>query len=451
MIIFAKADGTVIDVITTPVYQGSNLSGSIYFVAPLPPLNAVTVTFKLPNGINTQNYRMTSVNELVGVTDKFGKEYSVWEWQDKNAEVTQYAGVCLAQFSIYLPNGQLLTTSRTSFEVEAGVLAELSPEPAPDVYDLILRYLAQLDARTQNVPNLVASIQKVEGADNAFTYTDNSGVTSAPIVLGAGGETPTLSNNASAITVPETAWVPQYEGVNITSYTYVITAGLHGQMRDGATAADLWVSFDEGAENLGAYSRYTADASGNITVYVNEPVAMTVRVWNGKGGYDGVAREEIQNLQSQVDEIEQSGVDKNAREAIAAETARAEAAEEELHNEVVAETTRAEQAEEGLHNEIVAETARAIQAEVSLSNLITRATFRGNAVFWRATPAEFSYLGSLYTLVDLPENKHIIQVCRTTSTTNDDGTVTTIYSPRGAWRGNVIYANEPFNGVAIIV
>lgn len=437
MIIFAKADGTVIDVITTPVYQGSNVSGSIYFVAPLPPLNAVTVAFKLPNGINTQSYRMTNVSELEGVTDKLGKEYSVWEWQDKNAEVTQYAGVCLAQFSIYLPNGQLLTTSRTSFEVEAGVLAELPPEPAPDVYDLILRYLAQLDDRTQNVPNLVASIQKVEDVDNAFTYTDNSGVTSAPIVLGAGGETPTLSNNASAITVPETAWVPQYEGVNITGYTYVITAALHGQMRDGATAADLWVSFDEGAENLGAYSRYTADASGNITVYVNEPVAMTVRVWNGKGGYDGVAREEIQNLQSQVDEIEQSGVDKTAREAIAAETARAEAAEEALHNEIVAETTRAQEAENNLQ---VAITQR-IGTEYFVNSPI------GKPV-WEKTPAAQAYLGSYCITIEVPQNMHIIQVFQA-ARYFPDGYHN--YSPRGTWVENVIYANEPFDGVAIIV
>ena len=88
MIVFVKADGAVINVMPSQVYQGSNLSGSIYFVAPFSRRNAVTISFKLPNGINTLSYDMTGVSELEGITDKFGKEYSVWEWQNKNAEVT---------------------------------------------------------------------------------------------------------------------------------------------------------------------------------------------------------------------------------------------------------------------------------------------------------------------------------------------------------------------------
>lgn len=280
MIVFAKADGTVSDVLPSPVYQGSNLGGSIYFVAPFSRLNAVSVAFTLPNGINTKPYKMTGVSELAGITDKFGKEYSVWEWQDDNAEVTQYAGVVVTQFSVYLPNGQLLTTSRTNFTVQAGVPPELPPAPDPDVYEEILRILHRLQGP------FVTEIEKVPGASNAIRYMDNYGVISEPIVIGGGQDVPIPVNTASKVIIPIGAWTQDGQ-----KYTYTLTKGMHGQMRDGATANDLWVSFDESEsdEFKGAYEDYTVNSSGDITISVAMPVAMTVRVWNGKGikGEDG--------------------------------------------------------------------------------------------------------------------------------------------------------------------
>lgn len=432
MIVFAKADGTVIDVVPTPIYQGSNLSGSIYFVAPFSRLNAVSVAFTLANGLHTEPYRMTGVSELEGITDKLGKEYSVWEWQDDNAEVTQYAGVVVTQFSVYLPNGQLLTTSRTNFTVQEGVPPEMPPAPSPDVYALILRYLAQLDERTKNVPNLVVSIQKV--ADNAFTYTNNSNVESAPIVIGEGTATPTLQNNAYTGQIPETAWVAQDVGTQISEYTYTLTAVMHGQMRDGAKWTDLWVSFDEteNSQFLGAFKRYTKDVAGNITIYVNQPVNLAVRVWNGKGGYDAGAREEIaaetaraeaaeQNLQTQITELQNTGVDEVARADIAAETARAEAAEAALHDEIVAETTRAKTAESNLQ-----------------SKLTKMTTFSETG--WNASPAGAMYLGAVrIALPLLGGSPYILQVVDVNN------------HPRGTWHRNFVYANEPFAGIAIYV
>lgn len=347
MIVFAKADGSVINVMPSPVYQGSNLSGSIYFVAPLSRLNAVNLAFKLPNGIYTQSYNMTGVSELEGITDKLGKEYSVWEWEDKNAEITQYAGVCIAQFSAYLPNGQLLTTSSASFEVQEGVLPELPPVPSQDVYESIIRYLALLDDRTKNVPYLVADIKKVAG--NAFTYTDNSGVESAPIVLTGGADVPIPVNAASTIKVPKEAFAAVEGG-----YSYTVTAGIHGQMRDGAAARDLWVSFDEAEEAAfkGAYEDYTVNEAGDIAITVTTPVDLTVRVWNGKGLVDEVARADIaaeteraeaeeNRLQEQITELRNTGVDVVARADIAV-----------LKEDVAAEVERAENAEGVLASDI---------------------------------------------------------------------------------------------------
>lgn len=415
MIVFAKADGAIIDVLPSPVYQGSNLSGSIYFVAPFSAMNGVTVAFKLPNGEYTKSYIMTGVSELSGVTDKFGKEYNVWEWQDRNAEVTTYAGVCSVQFSVYLPNGQLLTTARTSFEVQQGVLPEPPPTPTDDVYQLIIRYLAVLDARTANVPNLVADIQKV--ADNAFTFTNNSGVESAPIVLGNGGSAPIPENTASKVVIPADSWQPTYaaDQTTVTGYTYIVTAGLHGQMRDGATANDLWVSFDEtdGTTLLGAFKRYTVDTAGNITVYVNQPVTLTVRVWNGKSLADMQARELVaqetaraeaaeQNLQEQITELQNTGVDTVAREQIAA-----------ANEQITDLTTRVQTLEDN--------------------------TVAFTAETWTDTPAETAYLGAVCKAIELPEGKRIVQVV-------DENNM-----PRGTWRGNTVYANYAFAGVAIII
>ena len=130
-------------------------------------------------------------------------------------------------------------------------------------------------------------------APNAITYTDNSGVESAPIVIEGGETAPLPLGAASVVKIPSTAWQPAESGQTVTGYKYIVTAGLHGQMRDGATANDLWVSFDEAnsAAFRGAYEDYTVDTAGNITISVTQPIAMTVRVWNGKGlkGEDGVS------------------------------------------------------------------------------------------------------------------------------------------------------------------
>jgi len=191
-----------------------------------------------------------------------------------------------------------------------------------------------------------------------------------------------------------------------------------------------------------------------------------VRVWNGKGGYDGNAREAIaaetaraeateQNLQSQITELQNTGVDEVAREAVAAETARAEAREEELHNEIVAETNRAEQAGKSLYNEIGAETQRAEEAEANLQDAITQRI--GTEYFfhspfvkpaWGDTPAEEAYLGSYCIKIEVPANKRIIQVFEAVAVLGG-GYIN--YTPRGTWYKNIVYANAPFNGVAIIV
>lgn len=361
--------------------------------------------------------------------------------------------------------------------VEESVLPNIPTAPEPGVYDLLQLYIAQLDARTENVPNLVATIQKVAG--NAFTYTDNSGVESAPIVLSDGADAPIPVNTASKIAIPETAWQAEYSGTDITGYAYTITAAMHGQMRDGATASDLWLSADtaDGTNLLGYFPRYTVDTGGNITIKLNQPVAMNVRVWNGKSIVDTTARELISEeteraeteeakLQTQIDELVNTGVDNVARADIAAETSRAKAVEQALAQSISAETTRAETAEANLQAAINAEKTRAEGAEAALQSNITAEANRATAAeqglqtavedletqisdltsavsfpatSWSTTSNTLYYLGAVNKSITVPTGKRIVQVL--------DGN----NMPRGTWRGNVIYANQAFAGVAIII
>ena len=90
MIIFAKADGQVINTQPTPVYQGSSLKGSVYLVAPFAQSNGVTIQFQLPNGNVTKAYPMTPTGNIEGVTDKLGDEMSIWVWNVANAMVTNF-------------------------------------------------------------------------------------------------------------------------------------------------------------------------------------------------------------------------------------------------------------------------------------------------------------------------------------------------------------------------
>ena len=96
MIVFIKADGTSFEVVSSPVYQGSQLNGSLYLVAPYPSQNGVSVRFILPTGEITVASLMTPINAIEGVETGTLEGYSIWEWQVNNKEITAYAGTVTA-------------------------------------------------------------------------------------------------------------------------------------------------------------------------------------------------------------------------------------------------------------------------------------------------------------------------------------------------------------------
>lgn len=153
MIVFCSAEGTVTKVLPSPVYQGSSLSGGLYFVAPFPSSNTVTVAFQLANGDFTTDYLLSPItendNELQDVFDKLGKNYSVWEWQADNGFVTAYAGEVTAQFKVvYAKNGvaQLQTTASVVFTVQKGVEALPAAPPSDKQWNDLLALYTQLTA-----------------------------------------------------------------------------------------------------------------------------------------------------------------------------------------------------------------------------------------------------------------------------------------------------------------
>lgn len=342
--VVVAADGRIIHKEQNGVFRRSNGQNKLVALLDFPSNYVVKVNFLRPDGVKPKSQYMAYTDKR----DYDGKSYSAYEYVMKEFQLDATGQLVV---SLNMQNGSTVATSGDFIiDVEASESSYDDVAPTdPNQFDETVQSLMQTDAklldRTANVPNLVASIQKV--APNAITYTDNSGVESAPIVIEGGETAPMPLGAASVVKIPSTAWQPAESGQTVTGYKYIVTAGLHGQMRDGATANDLWVSFDEAdsAAFRGAYEDYTIDTAGNITISVTQPVAMTVRVWNGKGLVDEVARADIaaetaraqsaeSDLQAQIDHIEDSGYDRTAREMIAAETERAEAAETQLQEQI---------------------------------------------------------------------------------------------------------------------
>ncbi len=144
MIVFIKADGTPLNVVTSPVYQGSQLNGSLYLVAPYSATNAVTVNFTLPNGDLTETYLLTPINAIEGVETEKLEGYSIWEWQANNKKITEYAGKVTAQLSVLYPDEQVQTTASVDFTVLRGSIPLPPQEPTESQWDELIRLYGQI-------------------------------------------------------------------------------------------------------------------------------------------------------------------------------------------------------------------------------------------------------------------------------------------------------------------
>lgn len=176
MIVFCEANGQVTSVLPSPVYQGSALSGGLYFLAPFPKTNSVTVAFELPDGTVTDTYLLTPVIEgLENVVDTFGEKYSVWEWQTSNKEITAQAGTVTAQFYVGYSTGkegdsefQVQASAEVSFTVQKGVIPLPTETPSSDQWEQQWARLYALYSDIKGTLDKIDNInEKVEAATAA--------------------------------------------------------------------------------------------------------------------------------------------------------------------------------------------------------------------------------------------------------------------------------------------
>ena len=464
MVIFLKTDGNGkgdAQIITPEaVYQGSDNVTDITVIAPFSAQTAMSIGFILPNGLYWLvdgtpaggNYA-----PMVFVEQDFTTKANVWKYTLERSVTEKFGVVQIAINAAYM-DGETQKANCTSFLCSFTVQESVVPippatEPPADVYELLRQYLAYLDARTANVPNLVADINQT--ASNAFTYTDNKGIVSAPIVFGDKEYDPTYVGAASVINVPVDAWQQPVSG---GAYSVVITAAQHGQLHDGVVASDLWVSFAsaDGTGFDGVYQGYTVDAAGNITITATTPVALTVRVWNGKGLTDEISREQIKQLQEDVAELQNSGVDTKARADIAAEVQRATAAEASLQSAINENTGKIERIDNVIPSTATTENQLADKAFVNssinaLAAFYIEPTASGNEAFVtkaNLTNATVFYSGGQPRVPT--QNDYAIVLSDESQTQNADGTYpTTRYSwqggtyPTGQWGFQYIVNNTP--------
>lgn len=212
MIIFAQADGTVQSVLPSPVYQGSSLEGSLYFVAPFPETNAVEVAFVRANGDVIGKYGLTRVTSgLPDVLDKLGTEYNVWEWQASNADVTAYAGEVAMQFRVIYA-GQTLATASTVFTVQEGVIPQ-PVEPSADQWDTLIELYSRLNAKVPDAFLTDIAISEPD-EDNIVTVTKyyNNGTTATEEFPAGGTSFSVKSEWVKVIDFTTSSWVNASSG-----------------------------------------------------------------------------------------------------------------------------------------------------------------------------------------------------------------------------------------------
>lgn len=171
MIFFVGNDGTIIKGLPSPVYQGAANSNTVYLIAPFAENTAVTVAFKLPNGVVTAPAAMAQQGALAGVTDaQTGQTYAGWTYDLPNS-ITSLYGTVTAQFFFYSAQAGVITaTSGTSFQVGRGVPAVLPDTPDDDVYEQILSNIAALQT---DVSNGYYAARAIYAWNSAMTYGAN--------------------------------------------------------------------------------------------------------------------------------------------------------------------------------------------------------------------------------------------------------------------------------------
>lgn len=160
MIFIADAQGSITQIGTTSIYQGSVKAGQIILLAPLPASLSVVVGFTLPNGKHTSinlaspndRIRMTPIDLDGIISTEEQNNYNAWIYT-LQAEITEFPGTVTVQFFCYTPTSEVLTTYSAEFEVQQGVAVQLPSTPQDNIYRQILSALAENNAKINALKN----------------------------------------------------------------------------------------------------------------------------------------------------------------------------------------------------------------------------------------------------------------------------------------------------------
>ena len=250
MIVFCNANGTVTSVLPTPVYQGSALSGGLYFLAPVPKTNSVTVAFELADGTVTDSYLLTPVIQgLENIVDTLGETYSVWEWQTKDKRITEQPGVVTAQFSIGHFSGegensefQGQTTAAVTFTVQKGVAPLPTETPRADQWDTLITLYSEVKG----------TFDKIENIDENATKAEAAASNAAGKAIEAG---------ASASAAAASAYNAKQSEDNALSYKNAAESAANNAAQSETNAATYAASAQTSAENASTSESNAAESA----------------------------------------------------------------------------------------------------------------------------------------------------------------------------------------------
>lgn len=161
---FIDSQGTVVNLISSPVYQGSTNACELVLVAPFSASNIIEADFRLPNGMTTEPYIMT----VQGQMQIEGRIFNVWRVL-LDGVVTEYAGKVTVQFKVYQSGYNVgndyypitPTSYASTFNVGKGVTPQMPDTPTSNIYQSILSYLSQLNPQ-YNIMSVSYSAQGAE-------------------------------------------------------------------------------------------------------------------------------------------------------------------------------------------------------------------------------------------------------------------------------------------------
>lgn len=233
MLLCLNADGTIVQKVAEPIYQGSNNASTIYVVAPITPDSGAQLSFILPNGKKTKPYTVFPTSFSPYQNDE--KVVYCWAWLIPEA-ITAYAGTVKGQISFLteksVPSAsttywQTISSAEFEFEVEQGVAPAFPDETASAYHEQFITALhnflqtisndfevieGDITQLQEDLPLIVDEVLRLNDSEIEDGYTNS-------IDEGSLNKTPSIGESALVL-------VQTKQSGNIYTAKMTITAGI---------------------------------------------------------------------------------------------------------------------------------------------------------------------------------------------------------------------------------